>query len=232
MKKFAVIVAGGVGSRAGGDIPKQFQTVGGRPMLWWSIKAFREEDERTEIIVVMHKDYIDFWNDYVLSLPGDEVISHTVCEGGASRLESVKNGLHLCNAEDGALVAVHDAARPMVTQKMISDGWDTAAKFGAAVPVIPVTDSLRHISVGRMFMETAKSQTVNRAEFVAVQTPQVFRCGLLKEAYSRPLVETMTDDASVAEAAGHRIALFPGDSCNIKVTNPLDFIIANHLING
>lgn len=231
MKKYAVIVAGGVGSRAGGDIPKQFQTVGWRPMLWWSIKAFRDEDEATEIIVVMHRDYIDFWNDYILSLPGEEVISHTVCEGGASRLESVKNGLALCE-DDEALVSVHDAARPMVTLRIIADGWETAAKYSAAVPAIPVSDSLRHISDGGMFLETARSQAVNRAEFVAVQTPQVFRCGLLKEAYSRLLTETMTDDASVAEAAGHRIALFPGDSRNIKVTNPIDFIIADHLING
>lgn len=229
MKKYAVIVAGGTGSRAGGDIPKQFQNVAGRPMLWWSIRAFRDEDETTRIIVVMHRDYIDFWNDYILSLPGGEVISHIVCEGGASRLESVRNGLAMCGDED-ALVAVHDAARPMVTRRMIADGWAAASKHGCAVPVVPVSDSLRHLCGTAESLAQTESETVNRADYVAVQTPQVFGCALLKEAYSRPLTAAMTDDASVAEAAGHRITLFAGDSRNIKVTNPVDFLIAGCLM--
>lgn len=229
MKKYAVIVAGGVGARAGGDIPKQFQNVAGKPMLWRSIKTFREEDEETEIIVVMHPDYIDFWNDFIMSLPGEEVITHTVTAGGSSRLESVKNGLQLIAAEE-CLVAVHDAARPMVTQKMIADGWETAAKCGACVPVVPVADSLRHLEGKQLFFEETKSCSVVRSEFVAVQTPQVFRGELLKMAYNQPLNEQMTDDASVVEALGHFIALFDGDPRNIKVTNPIDFIIANELL--
>lgn len=230
MKKYAIILAGGVGSRAGGDIPKQFRKVGGMPMLWWSIKAFRAEDADTQIIVVMHPDYIDFWNDFILSLPGEDIISHIVTTGGSSRLESVQNGLHLIEDED-ALIAVHDAARPMVTQKMIADGWETALKYCAAVPVVPVCDSLRKLDDTDLFLENARSESVIRSEYVAVQTPQVFDSKLLKEAYALTLNNSMTDDASVAEAAGHKVGLFEGDSCNIKVTNPVDFYLAEYLLS-
>lgn len=224
MKKYAVIVAGGEGNRAGGSVPKQFQEIAGVPMLWWSVRAFHAEDASTEIILVLHPGFFDLWDIIYRELPeADRKINVHITAGGRSRLESVKNGLMSVDTADNALVAVHDAARPMIDTAIIKRGWEKATQSKAAVPVTAMTDSIRHLVNGG-------SITVSRKEFVRVQTPQVFDAKVLKEAYSRILTDEMTDDASVAEAAGYDIALFEGSPYNLKVTNPLDFKIAETLI--
>lgn len=223
MKKYAVIVAGGDGNRAGGSIPKQFQLIDGVPMLWWSVRAFYEEDPATEIIIVMHPGYFDYWEILHSEFPEeDKRINTKIVCGGRSRIESVINGLNSVEASEDSFVAVHDAARPLVSAGIISRGWDAARKNMAAVPVIPETDSIRRLTAHG-------SETVARKEYVRVQTPQVFESHLLKNAYAQPFLENMTDDASVVEAYGVKVALYEGDSRNIKVTNPEDFKIVEIL---
>ncbi len=223
MKKYAVIVAGGEGNRAGGSVPKQFRLIGGVPMLWWSVRAFHKEDPSTEIIIVMHPGYFDYWDILHSELPeADRLISTKIVCGGRSRTESVANGLNSVVLSEDTYVAVHDAARPLVSVEMISRGWAAAERDEAAIPVIPETDSLRRLTEDG-------SVAVARRDFVRVQTPQVFECRLLKEAYSQPFADEMTDDASVVEAFGAKIALYEGDSHNIKVTNPEDFRIVEVL---
>ncbi|MDE5808098.1 MAG: 2-C-methyl-D-erythritol 4-phosphate cytidylyltransferase [Muribaculaceae bacterium] len=226
-KKYAVIVAGGSGIRAGGEIPKQFQMLCGLPVVWWSVRAFYHEDPEVKIRIVLHPGFFDLWDILYSELPEEEkrIKVELVC-GGRSRLESVKNGI--MGIEPGVaeetLIAVHDAARPLVSRELISRGWEAAKTSGAAIPVVPMTDSIRRLTADG-------SVALDRSKYVRVQTPQVFYADLLKDAYSRELTPEMTDDASVAEAAGTKVALFEGSEANIKITNPIDFKIAALLMN-
>ena len=218
MKKYAVIVAGGSGTRMGGGIPKQFRSLCGRPVLWWSMKKFMEEDPDTQLIVVLPQEFLSLWTDFYSTLPKEERFPQRLTGGGKSRGESVKNGLALIEEED-SLVAIHDGARPFLTKEMISLGWEKALEHGVAVPVVAVTDSLR-------IVEGEESRSVDRSWYRSVQTPQVFKTSLLKEAYLKAGDHLFTDDASVVEHEGHKVALFEGSPDNIKITNPKDLAIA------
>ena len=215
MEKYAIIVAGGEGTRLGGGLPKQFRELAGRPVLWWSLKAFHEEDPDVKLRVVLHPGFFDEWDILVNSLPENERIPHEVVCGGRSRTESVRNGLNSVPASDDVLVAIHDAARPLVSVEMISAGWEAALATGGAVPAVPVTDSLRRLTAGG-------SEAVDRSGYVAVQTPQVFRAGMLKRAYDELPGAVYSDDATAFEAAGGKVALFQGSPDNVKITNPGD----------
>lgn len=219
MKRYAVIVAGGSGTRMGAGMPKQFRSLCRRPVLWWSLKAFHDNDPLTRLIVVIPKDFISLWNDFYSSLPPEERYDHIVTEGGSSRGESVRNGLKLIDDLD-SIVAVHDGARPLVDSEMISRGWEKAEEFGAAIPVIPVTDSLRLVD------NQDHSQSLDRSLYRIVQTPQVFRTSLLQDAYNNAGEKSFTDDAAVVENNGHSVTMFEGKHENIKITNPKDMAVA------
>lgn len=219
-----MIVAGGSGSRMGGGIPKQFRTLCGHPVLWWSMKAFHDEDPSTHLILVLPQEFITLWKDFFSTLSASEQFPHSVTSGGKSRSESVKNGLALVE-NDESLVAVHDGARPMITKELISKGWETAEQSGAAIPVLAVTDSLRRVNGDC-------SEAVDRSEYVAVQTPQVFKTGLLKESYAKAKDEVFSDDASVVENAGYKVKLYPGLVENMKITNPKDIALATAIMNA
>lgn len=218
-QKYAIIVAGGTGSRLGGGLPKQFRELNGRPMVWWSMKAFAEADSSTRIVLVVHPDYVEAWKELFATLPESDRIPHEVRGGGASRTESVINGLQEIPSGDDILVAVHDAARPVVSLGLIKRGWESGLRSGAAVPVVPVTDSLRRLVADG-------SEAIDRKDYVAVQTPQVFRSSVLKDAYERTPGRIFTDDASATEAAGWKTELFEGSPDNMKVTNPGDLEVA------
>ncbi|MDE7419722.1 MAG: 2-C-methyl-D-erythritol 4-phosphate cytidylyltransferase [Muribaculaceae bacterium] len=221
--KYAIIVAGGVGSRSGDSLPKQFHPICGHPMLWWTLKAFYEEDAATKIIVVMHPDYIDYWQ----KICGDDCPEHTVVAGGKTRTMSVAAGLALIPFKEVAVVAVHDAARPLVSQRVIREGYEMAKEWYVGIPAIPVTESLRK-------GPAHNSSAVDRSEFHIVQTPQVFDNLLLHMAYEEALKSEghiFTDDASVVDYFGHPIRLYQGDPANIKVTYPDDFIIAEYRLS-
>lgn len=224
MRKTVIIVAGGSGTRLGGKLPKQFQKLNGHPLLWWSMKAFHDEDPSTKIIVVLPEAYIDTWYDMYMKLPLNEQFAHSVSPGGKNRTESVRMGLlSLYPMEEDGLVAVHDGARPLVSRDIIRRGWEAAKLTGAAIPVVKITDSLRELSKDR-------SRQVDRSNFVAVQTPQVFSDMILWNSYERNKEGEFTDDASLVEAQGHKITLFEGSHNNIKVTNPGDMEIAKILM--
>lgn len=223
MRKYAIIVAGGEGTRLGGSLPKQFREVCGRPLLWWSMKAFRDEDPSVTIILVVNSRFVSFWSGLSEAMDAEDRIAYVVVCGGASRTESVKNGLAEVPDGDDVYVAVHDAARPLVSPAMIARGWEAALASGGAVPVVPVTDSLRRLSDGG-------SEAVDRSGYVAVQTPQVFRASLLKDAYMRYPGAVYSDDASAVEAAGMKVALFEGATDNMKVTNSGDIEVASLLM--
>lgn len=224
---YALLMAGGSGLRAGGGIPKQMRSLDGVPMLIYSIRAFREANPLMRIILVLNDKCRDSWEKVCMDCP--EARDVEVCSGGADRLESVKNGLAYIrdtfDAPDDALVLVHDAARPMVDVALIRRGLETARKNGTAVPVVPEVNSLRECVGGHW-------QAADRANFRVVQTPQIFRFDILEEGYAADMRPEFTDDASVCEAAGYKIALYEGTPENFKVTEPLDFVMAEAVLKS
>ena len=222
MKRYAIIVAGGKGIRLGGDIPKQFRLLDGRPVLMHTIEAFFNAGNDIKIIVVLPDAHRNYWtelcNEYGFT------VSHTVASGGETRWHSVKNGLE--TVDGNSLVAVHDGVRPLASVNLINKAFAAAENYGCVVPVTEPTDSLR-ITDGN-----GTSRTVNRAVYRAVQTPQVFKSDILADAYKAPYDERFTDDASVVEAASGRISLIEGERSNIKITTPEDLMFAEILMKG
>ena len=218
-ERYAIIVAGGRGLRMGGELPKQFLPLGGKPVLMRTLELF--EGEVSRIILVLPEDHIPFWKElcqkYHFTLP------HTVALGGETRFHSVRSGLsHL--PQEG-LVAVHDGVRPLVSSTLIRRSFEEAERSGAALPGCPVTDSLR------LRQDEGKSEAVDRSRYVAVQTPQTFDLGRLQRAYEQAYSPLFTDDASVYEAASlGSITLIDGEETNIKLTTPRDLLLAELLL--
>lgn len=214
MKTFAIIVAGGKGLRMGGDVPKQFLPIGGKPVLMHTIEAFREALDDVQIVLVLPAEQHDYWQklckDHNFHSP------ELIATGGETRFHSVKNGLALLPKDDEAVVGVHDGVRPFVSRDTIQRCFGTAAEGKAVVPVVPVVETLRQI------LPDGSSITRPRNEYRLVQTPQTFPLALLKQAYEQPYSETFTDDASVVEAMGKEITMVEGNRENIKLTTPAD----------
>ena len=229
MKKYIIIVAGGKGLRMGGGIPKQFIPVKGKPVLMRTLEAFHQYDSQMELILVLPVDHQPYWKslceEYRFTLP------HRIANGGETRFHSVKNGLDLIEdmpnantSEVSAVVGVHDGVRPFVSQAVIDACFSAAAAGKAVVPVIDVVETVRHL-----FHDT--SETVPRANYKLVQTPQVFPVEMLKQAYGQEYIPHFTDDASVVEALGCQVTLVPGNRENIKLTTPFDLKVAEALID-
>ena len=221
MKKYAIIVAGGTGTRMQGEVPKQFMMLSGKPVIWHSVEAFRRYDPSIQIILVIHPDYMEIWN--TLSFEFKITIPVLLAKGGKSRFESVSYGLKLIN-EDG-LVAIHDAARPVIQASFISELFSAAETYGSAIPAVPINDTIRVI-------EGDASRQVDRTFLRAIQTPQVFRVSEIKRAYKQPYQQSFTDDASVMEAAGFNVNLAAGLPENIKITHKQDIELAEVLLKS
>ena len=225
MKRYAIITAGGTGTRMGADKPKQLLELEGKPVLRWTMELFQRLVEPVELIVVMNEGIREEWKAYCRAAQFRK--RHRLVTGGITRFHSVKNGLQY--VEEGALVAVHDAVRPFATVELIEAAYQMAALQGSAIPYVDVVDSLRSRKPdceGRLLTEP-----VDRSLFMGIQTPQVFRSTWLKEAYQRPYQTSFTDDASVMEAAGHALSFLPGSRFNIKLTTPEDWQLAQLFIH-
>ncbi len=217
-KNAVIIVAGGKGKRFQSNIPKQFLEISGKPVLMHTIEKFWAFDNDIKIILVLPENQINYWQklceQHKFSLP------HTIVKGGRERFFSVKNGLQI--VENEQVIAVHDGVRPLVSVQTIAKGFETASKYGSAVPVVPVTSSVRMIENGENFH-------IDRANLRIVQTPQVFKSDILKKSYSQNYTDFFTDDASVIEKAGYKIHLFDGNLENIKITTKFDLLFAEVL---
>lgn len=216
---YAIIVAGGRGSRMGSELPKQFLPIGGKPVLMHTLEAFYNYNAQVQLILALPVDQQTYWAQ--LCSEHHFTIPHQVVDGGETRFHSVLHALSF--VEGDGLVAVHDGVRPFVHPDTIDRCFASAFEHGAAIPVVDVVDSMRKVSG-----ETSKA--VSRADYRLVQTPQVFDITLLKDAYHQPYQPSFTDDASVVEAFGHDIALTAGNRENIKITTPFDLIIAEALL--
>jgi len=221
MKKYAIIVAGGSGSRMNSAIPKQFICIDNKPILFHTIQRFLDYSEKIEIILVLPKEQITEWDKLCNQFSFSPSIK--VTHGGASRFQSVKNGLALINEE--GLVAVQDGVRPFVTRTILDQTYQLAAEKGNAIAAISLKDSIRSVSDN-----ITKSE--DRTKFKLIQTPQTFKVSLIKKAYLTPEDPLFTDDASVLERTGEKIFLAEGSPQNIKITTPEDLIIAEALIKN
>jgi 2-C-methyl-D-erythritol 4-phosphate cytidylyltransferase len=216
-KKFAIIVAGGSGSRMQTELPKQFLLIHNKPILMHSIEKFAMDD--IEIILVLNVDYHEYWQK--LCAQYSFTIPHVLVQGGRNRFESVKNGLKHVSAH--SIVAVHDAVRPLIKQERIKEAFAYAETHGNAVISVRSKDSIRRV-------QEEHSTAVPRDEYYLIQTPQVFQSELLIKAYKEEFRNEFTDDASVVERSGVRINLIEGDYSNLKITFPEDLLFAESLL--
>ena len=219
-KHTILIVAGGRGTRMGGPQPKQFLELAGRPVLMHTLEAFDRWDASARLIVVLPEDQIDTWKRLCQAHVFGRI--HRVVAGGETRFHSVRNGLGAV-ASNG-LIAVHDGVRPLVAPSVIAACFAAAADGGAAVPVVPVVESVREVDAD------GGSRPVDRTRLRVVQTPQVFRADVLRAAYCLPYDPRFTDDASVVEASGVAVRLVLGNRENIKLTTPMDLLLAEQLM--
>ncbi len=220
MKKFALIVAGGTGNRMNSNIPKQFLELKGLPVIMHTIEIFRRYDEKVEIILVLPQNQVTLWD--LLCEKHKFEINCEIAFGGENRFQSVRNGLNLISGD--GIVFIHDGVRPLVSAKTIQNCFETAILKGNALPVIPVSESVRKI-------EGSINKSVDRSEYMLVQTPQTFKIELIKKAYEQAVSEFFTDDASVLESMGKAINLVDGNRENIKITYPEDLAFAESILS-
>ncbi len=216
MKKYAIIVAGGSGTRMGTTLPKQFLMLAGKPILQHSIEAFLNAYSDLELILVLPE--INNEVAFDLDLNNNRI---RITNGGATRFESVRNGLML--AEENSIIFVHDAVRCLVTADLIKRCYEQALDKGTAIPVIGSRDSIRWIGEDG-------NKSLDRNRVMLVQTPQVFRGEILLPAFKQDYKGSFTDEASVVEEFGFRVDLIKGEENNIKITTPADLLIAESLL--
>ena len=215
---YAIFVAGGSGTRMGGDVPKQFLDLCGEPVLLRSIGRFLEAAPSAHVIVVLPAAHIQTWRE--LCVKHAVSFAQTIVKGGMTRFHSVQAALK--KVPDGVIVSVHDGVRPLVTPGLVRRMLDTMTTARALIPVLPVTDTLRCLEPGAVLPP--------RSSLVAVQTPQMFLSEDLKRAYSQPYDTAFTDDASVVERIGIDIETLPGEKFNLKITTPEDLDLARILL--
>jgi 2-C-methyl-D-erythritol 4-phosphate cytidylyltransferase len=221
LKRYVLITAGGRGTRMQSDVPKQFLLLKDRPILMHTMQVFHDVLSDMEFVVVLPGEMVDTWES--LCTEHGFNMSHRVVEGGETRFHSVKNGLEAVPA--GMLVAIHDAVRPLVSPRVIREGFEMARIHGNAVPAIEPGESVRKVT-------GTGNEPVDRSALRLVQTPQVFDSSLIKRAYQVDYDPAFTDDATVLERAGKVIHLFKGNPENIKITRPSDLILASALLKS
>lgn len=218
---YIIIVAGGKGLRMGGDLPKQFMPLHGKPVLMHTIERFRAYSDELKIILVLPHEQQDYWRQ--ICLKHNFTIEHTVVDGGQTRFHSSQNGVAAVPDDATGVIGIHDGVRPFVSEETIARCFEAARQFGAALPVLPVTDTLRRVTDDGGY-------NVQRNDYRTVQTPQTFDAQLLKQAFKQPYSDNFTDDASVVEALGHKVTMVDGNRENIKLTTPFDLVVAEALI--
>jgi 2-C-methyl-D-erythritol 4-phosphate cytidylyltransferase len=199
-------------------VPKQFLQLAGKPVLMHSVNAFFSYDPAVNIIIVLPAGLLSDWESHCIQY--GFIVPHTLVEGGEKRFNSVKKALGIIPST--GFVAIHDGARPLACPGLIRRAFDFAEIHGNAIPVAPVTDSVR-------ILTDSSNNPLDRSKLRLIQTPQVFNTALIKNAYGQDYDDAFTDDASVLEASGETIHLFEGDPYNIKITYPEDLLIAEAL---
>ncbi|WP_433862845.1 2-C-methyl-D-erythritol 4-phosphate cytidylyltransferase [Sphingobacterium thalpophilum] len=223
-KQYVIILAGGIGNRFQGKIPKQFCEVAGRPLLMHTLRVFEQCPLNLEIILVLNKEYVAVWRQMVKFYGFN--VRHRIVVGGKERFHSAKNAFDAIPDDNGILVAIHDGVRPFVAQDVIIRAFEKAKEYGAVVPVVSTVNPIRLNKDG---CSHALDRTYDRSNVHIVQTPQVFQYGILKEAFGQEYHASFRDDSIPVEDLGHQIYVVEGNRENIKITFPLDLAFAEAL---
>lgn len=221
MKKYAIVVAGGSGTRMGTSLPKQFMLLRDKPVLYYTVKAFLEAYDDLEIVLVLPVDYTDMGQEIIDAFFDKERIRITA--GGDTRFQSVKNGLSLIDEE--SIIFVHDGVRCLVTKELIQRCYLQAVETATAIPAVPSKDSIRLIT-------EEGNEAFDRNKVMLVQTPQTFHSKILLPAFQIDYKDKFTDEATVVEAYGMKVSLVEGEVNNIKITRPVDLLIAESILSG
>ena len=219
--EYALVVAGGKGTRISSKTPKQFLELNGLPVLMHTLLAFYRYSEDITVILVLPEDDLQTWQSLCLRYKFTKPV--ILQKGGESRFQSVRNGLE--KIENEGLVAIHDGVRPLVSENIIATSFRLASVHQSAIAAMPLKESIRMI-------DRDKTRAVDRSKYRLIQTPQTFSVSLIKKAYEMQEDLSLTDDASVAENSGHVISLFEGSYENIKITTTEDLIIADALLKA
>jgi 2-C-methyl-D-erythritol 4-phosphate cytidylyltransferase len=219
LKEYALIVAGGKGTRIKSIVPKQFIELKGKPVLLHTLEAFYRYSENITVILVLPEDDFETWNGIVKKYKLNKPV--ILQKGGDTRFQSVRNGLD--KIEGSGLVAIHDGVRPLVSPDIIGASFRLAAVHQSAVAAVRLKESIR-------MTDQDNTKAMDRSKFRLIQTPQTFDVALIKKAYEIKEDTSLTDDASVAERAGHVISLFEGSYRNIKITTEEDLQVAEALL--
>jgi 2-C-methyl-D-erythritol 4-phosphate cytidylyltransferase len=219
MKKVAVIVAAGSGSRMGREIPKQFLEIAGKPILYHTVDTFLSSFTDMQVVLVIARKYMSWGSDIARAFNEPSRIS--IVEGGASRFQSVKNGLAMIN--ENSVVFVHDGVRCLLTGQLIHRCFEQALLKGSAVPTVATTETVR-------VLENGEHHMIDRSRVRMVQTPQTFLSTIIKKAFETEEREQFTDEASVVEWSGEKVHLIEGEFTNIKITRPQDLAMAEFIL--
>ncbi len=225
-KKYLIVMAAGSGTRMGAQVPKQFLELGGKAILRRTIEVFLEACPGISVITVLPEAHIPYWRNYCLE--HNFICPQVIVKGGITRFHSVRNALS--KVPDGALAAVHDGVRPLVSPGLVRKMFAEAEEKGALIPVVPCVDTMKVLEKKGDELVSVAGRTVDRSVLFGAQTPQVFHSELLKAAYSLPYDTSFTDDASVVERYGKNLSYTMGERFNIKITTQEDLVLAKAIL--
>ena len=225
-KNYLIVTAGGSGTRMGGPLPKQFLALCGEAILQRTISLFTHAIPGIRVITVLPREHISWWEEYCQTHPFPQ--PQRIVKGGFTRFHSVQNALKA--VPDGAIVAVHDAVRPLITPGLIQILFAAMESERAVIPVTPSVDTLKILDrvEGKL---TEAPEALDRSRIWCAQTPQLFRSEDLKAAYTQAYSTLFTDDASVAAAYGIPLTFVEGERLNLKITTPEDLRLAQAIAN-
>ena len=215
-------MAAGSGSRMGAELPKQFLELDGKAILHKTIEVFLQALPGIKVITVLPEDHISYWKEYCLCR--NFVYPQVLVKGGITRFHSVRNAL--AKVPEGALVAVHDGVRPLVTPQFLIDLFSQAENVDGLIPVLPCIDTMKVLCKNGPELSAVPGETADRSRLYGAQTPQIFKSELLKEAYRQAFDDKFTDDASVMEKYGKSLSYVFGERLNIKITTQEDLVLA------
>ncbi len=226
-KKFVVVMAAGSGTRMGAEVPKQFLEIDGKAILQMTIEVFMEACPDITVVTVLSESHMAYWKKYCLER--NFICPQILVKGGITRFHSVKNALS--KIPDGALVAVHDGVRPLVSQELVRSMFEKAAKVPALIPVVPCVDTMKVLEKKGDDLVAVPGASVDRSKLFGAQTPQIFHSEVIKDAYSLPYDTSFTDDASVVEKNGKNLSYVMGERFNIKITTKEDLVLSRAILS-
>ena len=226
-KKYVIVMAAGSGTRMGADKPKQFLEIDGKAILQMTIETFFRACPDISVITVLPEAHISFWREYCLENGFN--YPQVLVKGGITRFHSVRNALE--KVPEGAVVAVHDGVRPLVTAELVRDMFEKAQEEQALIPVIPCVDTMKVLERKGGSLVPVPGASVDRSVLFGAQTPQIFHSELLKDAYSQAYDTSFTDDASVVEKYGKSLSYVIGERLNVKITTQEDLVLARAILS-